>query len=318
MTRVLVLGGGPDPDREQSIASATAVRDACEQAGLDAMLRLIDRPGLEEINAWDTDVVFPVLHGRWGAGGELQSLLEKSGKHFVGCRPQAARLGIDRLGAKLIAARFGITSPAAVMLDRHDVRDPKRAYCPLQMPVVLRPAGEGPGIEHHTCYDDQQWRSALEAVAGDWASAPNRAWVIERLVMGRELTASLICNESGELEALPLVETFRQRRSQATGERRGRDHLVVDPEFDYDIAKRIQEHALLLGIALGVRHLAQIDFLYSDDGPWVMLDVITMPVLTPGSHLPLAAQARGMGMPRLCEHLVSTALNERDATAAFI
>ena len=67
MTRVLILGGGPDSERDISIASATGVHRACLDAGLDATLKIIDRPTISDIKAWGTDVVFPVVHGEFGA-----------------------------------------------------------------------------------------------------------------------------------------------------------------------------------------------------------------------------------------------------------
>ncbi len=62
----------------------------------------------------------------------------------------------------------------------------------------------------------------------------------------------------------------------------------------------MQEHALMLCRNLGVRHLARVDFLLSDDGHWTLLEVNTMPGFTPTSLLPRASEAYGVARsPRI-------------------
>ena len=87
--RVTVLMGGPDAEREVSLASGTRVADALATFDdLRVVSRTIDRPDAQELAAMlaedATDVVFPVLHGPWGEGGPLQRLLESTGRSFVG------------------------------------------------------------------------------------------------------------------------------------------------------------------------------------------------------------------------------------------
>ncbi len=313
MTRVLVLGGGPDAERDISIASATAIASACGLAGLDATLMIIDTPDPAEIAAWDTDVVFPALHGRFGEGGALQKMLEDSGRPFVGCRAQAARLAMDKLGAKLIAARFGIPTPAAVVLDPLDVRLPQHSICPLQMPVVIKPVADGSSVGLHICGDESDWRRALECVAADWLANPQRVYMVERMVKGRELTAPVLCNDAGELTALPLIEISPKggvydfsAKYQRTDTR-----YTVNPDLPGEITRGVKDHALMLCAALGVRHLARVDFLLSGDGHWSLLEANTMPGFTANSLLPKAAAAAGMPMPQLCAHLVRAALREQ-------
>lgn len=317
MTRVLVLGGGPDAERDISIASATAIECACKQAGLDATLLLIDTPDPAEIAAWDTDVVFPALHGRFGEGGALQKMLEDSGKAFVGCRAQAARLAMDKLGTKLIASRFGIPTPAAVVFDPLDVRFPNQSICPLQMPVVIKPVADGSSVGLHICRNEADWREAIDAVKIDWLSDPQRVYMIERMVKGRELTASVLCNDAGELTALPLVEiTPRDGVYDFSAKYQRTDtRYTVNPDLPAEITRGVKDHALMLCVALGVRHLARVDFLLSDDGHWSLLEANTMPGFTVNSLLPKAAAAAGMPMPDLCAHLVRAALREHAAHA---
>ena len=58
-TRVLVLKGGPDAEREVSIRSGTMVAAALRRAGMEVTEATVDRASSEEIRALRGDVVFP-------------------------------------------------------------------------------------------------------------------------------------------------------------------------------------------------------------------------------------------------------------------
>src|SRR5215467_7955319 len=103
-TKVLILGGGPDAEREVSLNSAAGVAEALRSAGKwEVIAKTIDRITPAELRSLPGEVVFPVLHGSFGEGGPLQDLLEQDGRPYVGCRPRAARLAMDKLATKLFA-----------------------------------------------------------------------------------------------------------------------------------------------------------------------------------------------------------------------
>ena len=75
--RVAVLRGGPDAEHEVSLASGGRVLAALRRdPRFNATDHVIDRPTIDELAALEVDVVFPVLHGPFGEGGELQQRLE--------------------------------------------------------------------------------------------------------------------------------------------------------------------------------------------------------------------------------------------------
>ena len=105
MKTVLVLGGGPDAEREVSLNSSKGVAEALKSAGRYRVeYKVIDRISLGELKALPGDVVFPVLHGAFGEGGPLQDLMEHDGRPYVGCRPQAARLAMDKMALQMACA----------------------------------------------------------------------------------------------------------------------------------------------------------------------------------------------------------------------
>jgi len=307
MTSVLVLGGGPDAERLVSIDSATAVHQGCLDAGLKAELLIVDKPTTEEIIAWDADVIFPVLHGKFGEGGQLQLRLQAAARPFVGCKARAARIAMDKMATKLCAAKLNIPTTHAVLLHPDSITDPNHAVQPIDPPLVIKPVADGSSCGLYICPDQESWLAALQSIA----NTPNAPIsMIEPMIEGRELTVGIIDNANGVLKALPIIEIAPATGTydyQAKYERSDTIY-TVNPDLADDLVSDLQDWSLSLCNAIGVRHLARVDFMLDHQGnPW-LLEANTMPGFTATSLLPKAAAATGMDMPDLCKHLVHAAM----------
>lgn len=290
MTTVTVLMGGPDAEREVSIASGTAVAEALRSAGSHVEVLCIDQPALDDLEAISSDVVFPVLHGPWGEGGPLQRLLESCGHAFVGSGSAAAALCMDKAATKRVACDMGIPTPNWAV-----VTSPPS---PLEPPVVVKPVDDGSSVALSFC------QSAIEAdhAVASLIGARGRA-MVEQRVRGREMTAGVL-----EGCALPLIEVrpFQGVYDYAAKYERDDTAYITDPDVDDRHREAMQSQAVSLTERLGVRDLARVDFILDDDTPW-MLEVNTMPGFTAQSLLPKAASARGWDLPALCDRLVTVA-----------
>ena len=318
MTRVLVLGGGPDAERDISITSAKGVHRGCLDAGLDATLLIVDEPAVSEIGQWETDVVFPVLHGKFGEGGTLQDRLRRARVPFVGSGFTAASLAMDKLATKLIAAQHSIKTPASCMLDADKLLRTGELHSPIEPPIVAKPVLDGSSMGLHICRNGTDWHAAQQQIRADLQQHPSRAYMIERYTPGRELTASVITDPdgSGKLIALPLIEISPKEGVYDYDAKYTRNDTVyrVKPDLHERVVEAIQCQALTLCNAIGVRHLARVDFLLSGDDDWTLLELNTMPGFTPTSLLPQAAEAIGLAMPMLCAHLVRCAIASNTTT----
>lgn len=300
---VLVLAGGPDAEHPVSLQSAEGVAGALREAGAEVYRVVIDRPTLDDLAALPGEVVFPALHGSFGEGGPLQDLLAALGRPFVGCRGGAARAAMDKVATKLLAATLGIsTKPSHVF----NTADPA---CPLDLPVVVKPIHDGSSVGLHLCHDVEAWACAHSAVSRDIRERPGRAYMIEPMVRGRELTVGVLEEPAG-LAALPLIEIIPAERTYDYAAKYDRDdtRYIVDPELPGPVADRCRRAGVALAGALGVRHLCRVDFLLDHENePW-LLEANTMPGFTTHSLLPMAARAAGRDMPALCAHLVRMAV----------
>lgn len=300
MTRVLVLAGGPDAERPVSLLSAAGVASALRASGrFDVIERVIDRPTGAELSALPGDVIWPVLHGRFGEGGPLQDLLEAGGRPFVGCGARAARLAMDKVASKAMAQSAGLlVSPTCVL-------DPSDAGLALPLPVVVKPVFEGSTIGLFVCRTMEQWKAAHRSAAGS-----GKPYLIEPFVEGRELTLGMLDRGSGSLEALPFIEITPAAGLYDYEAKYTRDdtRYTVGPDLPDVVRRGVEAGTSALARAMGLRHLCRADFLLDDEQRAWFLEVNTMPGFTGHSLVPKAAAAAGLEMPRLCAHVVERAL----------
>ena len=304
---VLVLAGGPDAERVISLQSGRAVAAALREAGHAVEFREIDTPDADALRAMEGEVVFPVLHGVWGEGGALQSLLASDpARPFVGCGPVAARLAMDKLATKIAAGRAGVCTPAAGVVRPQDDR------CCVGLPAVVKPVHEGSSVGLHLCADEDAWDAALGAIRAD--RTPGRVYMAEAMVRGRELTVGIVEDGQGGFLDLPLVEIVSSSGVYDYDAKytRGDTRYIVGPDLDEGLREEIVLSARRVAEGVGVRHLSRVDFLLDGEGtPW-LLEINTMPGFTATSLLPKAAEAVGIGLPDLVSRLVMLAARERD------
>ena len=285
--------GGPDAEREVSLWSGRAIAQALRESGrFEVREHVVGRPSAPELAALGGDVIFPVLHGRWGEGGPLQEILEGLGVPYVGSGPAAAKLAMDKLATKRAVAEAGIRTPPARRLRPQDP-------CDLDPPLVLKPVDEGSSVDLFIC------RSAADIVAARGRlHGKGRTIMAEAYVTGREVTAGIIDGEPTPLvEIIPSAEFYDYEAKYLRDDTR----YIVDPALPGDTAEECTWAALAAFNRIGCRDLARADFIVNDRDAW-FLEINTMPGFTTHSLVPMAAAAAGRDMPALCAGLAEAAL----------
>ena len=285
---VTVLMGGPDAEREISIASGTAVATALNQTDkFDVDVQCIELPTAEEIANIKADVVFPVLHGPFGEGGPLQSMLELEGIPFVGSSSKVSHDAMDKVITKQIATQIEIRTPTWCVLTKDEP-------CAIAPPLVLKPIDDGSSVDIVICYNDDQVASARNKLHQTRSSL-----LAEKYVSGREITVAIV-----DGTPLPIIEiippTDLKTYDFAAKYERDDTEFIVNPCLPKNNCEKI---ALQLYEAMGVRDIARVDFLIDAEGEW-LLEINTMPGFTNHSLLPMAAKHAGIEMTELCAGLV--------------
>ncbi len=301
--------GGPDAERDVSLMSGEQVAAALRDAGdIETISMVVDRPTAEELVDHRPDVVFPVLHGPYGEGGPMQEMLETlartRGIGYVGCRPRAAALAMDKVLTKAIVSDAGVPTPRSREL-RPD--EP----CDLEPPVVIKPANEGSSVGLTIC----RTRDEIDRAHRDLV-AKGRRVLAETYIQGRELTVGIVNGETlPVIEIIPAVEFYDYQAKYHREDTR----YVLDPVLPPGLTDAVCRHTRTVWERLGCRDIARADFMLDERGAvpsvW-FLEINTMPGMTTHSLVPMAARHRGLSMTDLCAGLVRTAFARQRLAAA--
>ena len=114
---------------------------------------------------------------------------------------------------------------------------------------------------------------------------------------------------------LPVIEIrtasdewydYHNRYAQGASE-----HVIPAP-LNAATSERLQEIALTAHRALGLRDLSRADFIVTDSDDIVLLEVNTLPGMTPTSLFPDGARAIGISFPQLMDQLINSNCKRKD------
>lgn len=308
--RIAVVCGGPSAEAEVSRVSGRGVTTALRSTYSNVMLLELDSRIGKTLQASGVDIVFPVLHGPPGEDGTFQGYLEILGIPYVGSTVHASAYAMDKIVAKHLFRDAGLPVARDVIVDRHgraaDIAD--KVLDRLGPSVVVKPSGQGSALGVRFPDGRAELGDALtEAFKYD-----TRVLVEERIT-GREITVGIL--ERNGVEALPVVEVrtpagswydFHHRYTSGLSE-----HLVPAP-LPPAKYKHIQDLAVRAHQAIACRDLSRVDFLVPDEGEPVILEVNTLPGMTPTSLYPDAARAAGLSFEELVRILIERAWSRHE------
>jgi D-alanine-D-alanine ligase len=255
------------------------------------------------------DVVFIALHGKGGEDGTVQGMLEFLGLPYTGSGVLASALAMDKAMTKQYFRGFGIPVPQDIVLWRGN-RPPTATIqaeieARLGYPVIVKPNAQGSTIGCAVVREAGQIDAAVED-----ALQYDPTVLIEQFITGTEITVGLLGNE--EPEVLPIIEIeaksgfYDYEAKYAPG---GSAH-IIPARLSPLAEERARDYAARCHRALGCRGMSRVDMMVVDDQPYV-LEVNTIPGMTPTSLLPEAAKAAGIEFSDLLDRLIRYAMEAR-------
>jgi D-alanine-D-alanine ligase len=331
MPRIVLLTGGSTPERDVALAGAAQVVAALRATGYDVtvvdtatgVLSPADErqllvssvgavpPSEEQLAALragelgvglvdlapirDADLVFPVLHGKQGEGGEIQALLDQHGVPYAGSDPHGSALAMDKHRAKDRFRSSGVPTPSWLLWPAK-----QDAVEQLGLPVVVKPSKVGSTVGL-TVVDDLADLEEAVAVAFRFDDEV----LLEQYVGGREFTVGILGGRALAVgEIIPSHAIFDYECKYTPG----MTQEIFPADIPDDLARHLQDLALAAHRALELRDFSRVDFRLGPDGTPFCLEANTLPGLTGTSLLPQSAQAVGIGFPELCDEICRLAL----------
>jgi D-alanine-D-alanine ligase len=271
-------------------------------------LRVQDADGIRSLG--DIDVVFPILHGRFGEDGTIQGFLELLDLPYVGAGLLMSAIGMDKHTTKSVLKAAGVpVVPWVTVTEAALARESDlwlRRIRALGLPAFVKPARAGSSVGVSKVSDWSELDAALAT-----AFAEDGTVLVEQAIVGREVECGVLAGRDG---AAPRVSVageivitgrdfydFEAKYLDAAG-----IDLVCPAQLHSGELAEMQRVAARAFEALGGEGLARVDFFFTGTEFFVN-EVNTMPGFTPISMFPKCWIATGMSYRDLISELIDLA-----------
>lgn len=245
------------------------------------------------------DIALILLHGKYGEDGAMAGLLEMANIIYVGSKVLASALSIDKYRSSIIFRSFGLSTPANIAYLQQDDPIPDK----INFPVVVKPNNGGSSIGIAICKQGEEMLLAIKE-----AFKFDTEVILEECLKGREYTCGVI-DYLGKPIALPVIEIVPPKDEfydyKNKYDANGAKH-IVPAKITQKLTKEIQSAALLAHKSLGCLDMSRSDFIVKD-GKVYIIELNTIPGMTPVSLFPEAAKAAGIELPDLLKNIIMSA-----------
>lgn len=273
-------------------------------------------------DAFETDVVFPALHGTNGEDGTIQGLLEMAEIPFVGCTTMASSLTMDKEKTKQVLQTAGIPVVPYICMKRSDLNDChrydeifQRCIDELGFPLFIKPccAGSSNGANKATNKKELSFY-LMEAFCWD------DKVLIEKSINAREIECSVTGNSStahadNEFEAVKayipgeIIPTHTFYDFDAKYNDPNGAALRIPANLSTDLIETVRSSAVKAYKTLDCAGLSRVDFFIDKDTNELYFNEInTMPGFTKISMFPKMCEKAGLEFTDLTELLIKEAV----------
>jgi D-alanine-D-alanine ligase len=298
--RIGVLMGGPSAEREVSLRTGEGVAEALESRGYDVVRLVWDGQGVGELVASArVDAVFLALHGRGGEDGCIQGLLELMGVPYTGSGVLASALAMDKLKAKEMFRLHNVPTPPYYVASRADLDDLEEVHGSFGFPAIVKPRREGSSVGLAKVESMAELGGAIERALGF-----DEHVLVERFVKATEVHVGMLDGRVlGAIEVVPSGGLYDYRAKYTAG----MTEYVSPPRLPATRLRGVMNLAERAARALGCTGACRVDLLVTAGENEYVLEVNTLPGMTPTSLLPKIASAAGIDYAALCEAILAGA-----------
>jgi D-alanine-D-alanine ligase len=296
--KIGILMGGLSAEREVSIKTGEAVYAALADRGWDVYRIFVDRDVDLVLRQLRIDVAFLALHGRYGEDGCIQGLLEMIGIPYTGSGVAASAIAMDKPRTKQLLQLANLPTPPSYLADaeRDGAHD---RHGEFGYPCVIKPADNGSSVGVTVVRDPVELEPAIEAAARFSGRV-----LVERFVSGREISVAVLGGVAlGAIEIAPKAGFYDYQNKYTSG----RTEYHFPARLSQERYRGVLELAEKTHELVGADGITRVDLIVSERGNESILEINTLPGLTPTSLVPKIADGCGLSFGELCEEILMRA-----------
>lgn len=251
------------------------------------------------------DIVFPVMHGKYGEDGTMQGFLELFGIPYVGCTCMMSAIGIDKDMCKRVLNVSKIKQVPYILFNS-DSDDLETILSKVSYPVIIKPATGGSSIGIHLANHKEELLDAIKQ-----ASLYDHKILIEKHIHMRELECAVIGGNPIKVSTVGEIKTKHAFYDYEAKYIDNSSEIMIPADIPHHLQIKIQEYAKKAFLSLGNKGFARVDFFYDIDTKKIYLNEInTIPGFTESSMFPKLFMYDGISYTNLITELIENSVGK--------
>lgn len=259
----------------------------------------------DKIKVMPVDIIFPVLHGKYGEDGTIQGLIELSGLPYAGCGVLSSSISMDKAYTKIVCDSIGIEQAKHIVTYGYELKKESKAVISkiekeIGYPCFVKPSCAGSSVGVSKAENKKSLKAALEL-----ASKNDRTIIVEECIEGRELECAVLGNNDAKASAVGEIKPAAEFYDFDAKYNNKESKTIVPAKIDKKISADIKEKAVKIFKALDCCGLSRVDFFLENGTNRIIFNEInTMPGFTPISMYPMLWENEGLSFENLIDNLI--------------
>jgi D-alanine-D-alanine ligase len=294
-----ILLGGVSAERDISLKTGEAMFEALRARGYRVQKVFVDGDIDRVLRQTTIDIAVIALHGTYGEDGCIQGMLETMGIPYTGSGVLPSALAMDKLKSKELFRLYNVPTPSYYMVPSSDLDRLEQIHSSFGFPSFVKPRSGGSSVGAGAAKNLAELKQCCEDAArfDEWI-------LVERLIRGREVAVGLLDgNALGAIEIEPKGGFYDYKSKYQKGQSEYHFPARLSPTR-YQGVLNLAERAVH---AVGATGASRVDLLVTSDENEYVLEVNTLPGMTPTSLLPKIAAGAGYDFGDLCEAILERA-----------
>jgi D-alanine-D-alanine ligase len=294
-----ILLGGVSAERDISLKTGEAMFEALRARGYRVQKVFVDGDIDRVLRQTTIDIAVIALHGTYGEDGCIQGMLETMGIPYTGSGVLPSALAMDKLKSKELFRLYNVPTPSYYMVPSSDLDRLEQIHSSFGFPSFVKPRSGGSSVGAGAAKNLAELKQCCEDAArfDEWI-------LVERLIRGREVAVGLLDgNALGAIEIEPKGGFYDYKSKYQKGQSEYHFPARLSPTR-YQGVLNLAERAVH---AVGATGATRVDLLVTSDENEYVLEVNTLPGMTPTSLLPKIAAGAGYDFGDLCEAILERA-----------
>ena len=296
--KVGVIMGGISSEREISLKSGNSIVEKIDKSKYEIIPIVIDKKEdiIEKVKGIDFALL--ALHGKFGEDGTVQSVLQTLDIPYSGCGPISSGMCMDKDLTKRVLKASDIRTARWINVSSVEEIDDEKIE-EMGYTVCVKHTNGGSSVATFKVKAKEEIQAAVEEGL-KWDTEV----MIEEFVEGDEITCPVFDGKMWPVIAIkPQTDFFDYTQKYAAD---GADEIVI--ELEENLHKEVEKMALDTYKALKCQVYARVDMIINKQGIPYILEVNTLPGMTPASLFPKSAAAIEVSYSGLLDKIIETSL----------